>query len=84
MSKCLKLIWFAEDSWTKYHAAVGINAEETLCGIIRSTRAILPSEKLKWIRVGHTAHPVKPKCLKCLATLRRRYGTEDIDEVKVE
>lgn len=77
MSRYLKLIWFAEDPWTKYHAAVGISAQKTLCGIYRSTRAMLPSEKLSTWEHGF-------KCLKCLAALRKRYGTEDIAEVKVE
>ncbi len=76
MSRYLKLIWFAEDPWTKYHASVGINAEETLCGVLRSTRAILPSEKFIYGEVH--------KCCKCLAVLRKTYGTEDIAEVKVE
>lgn len=82
MTKYLKLIWFAEDPWTKYHAAVGIAAQKTLCGVYRSTRAILPSEKLKprkpvsWQKEG-------TKCSKCLAALRKRYGYEDVVEVKV-
>ncbi len=83
MSRYLKLIWFAEDSWTKYHAAVGINAEETLCGIIRSTRAILPSEKMRSGNLATMAVLHTQKCLKCRATLRKRYETEDITEVKV-
>ncbi len=77
MSRYLKLIWFAEDPWTKYHAAVGINAEETVCGIIRSTRAILRKEIKNPYIHGED-------CLRCLAALRKRYGTEDIAEVKVE
>ncbi len=93
MTKYLKLIWFAEDPWTKYHAAVGIRVErnspqskKTLCGIMRSTRAILPSEKFK-------SYPVKEKgwkdwregtkCSKCLAALRKHYGAENIEKVKV-
>lgn len=77
MSRYLKLIWFAEDSWTKYHAAVGIKAEKTLCGIIRSTGPILPSEKMK--------PPVNyDKCLRCLTAIRKRYGYDDVVEVKVK
>lgn len=76
MSRWLKLIWFAEDRWTKYHAAVGINAEKTLCGIMRSTRAILPSEKGERQRTK--------LCLKCLAALKKRFGYEDVRTVKVE
>ena len=79
MSKYLKLIWFTEDHWTKIHAAVGIKAEKTLCGITRSTRAILPSEKFE---PGMCAPD--PRCRKCLAVLIKRYGAEDIMEVKVE
>lgn len=74
----LKLIWFAEDPWTKYHAAVGVNAQKTLCGVYRSTRAILPSEKLK------APHRMRVcRCLNCLATLRKHYGGEDIERVKI-
>ena len=81
MSRWLKLIWFAELPWTRYHAAVGINAEKTRCGITRSTRAILPSEKSN--RIGFDTGG-KEDCLKCLAVLRHRYGQENIVEVKVE
>jgi hypothetical protein len=80
MSRYLKLIWFAEETWTKYHAAVGIKTEKTLCGIIRSTRAILPNEKKNPYIYGEN-------CLKCLAVLGNlvgRYGPNDIVEVKVE
>ena len=82
MSKYLKLIWFAEESWTKYHAAVGIKAEKTLCGVFHSTRAILPSEKFNVPSAITWAQG--QKCLKCCAALRKRYGTEDVVEVKVE
>lgn len=87
MSKYLKLIWFKEESWTKYHAAIGINASATVCGIIRSSfrdfrnsnRPILPRERLKyWPPVKHT------QCLKCLAALRHRYGHKNVVKVKVE
>lgn len=78
MSRYLKLIWFAEDPWTKVHAAVGINAQKTLCGIVRSTRPILSGEK-DWHNVSHFQ-----KCLKCRAALRHRYGFEDVVDVKVE
>lgn len=80
MAKYLKLIWFAEEPWTKYHAAVGINAEETVCGIIRSTRPILPSEKR--LLNPHAIHRLS-KCSNCLAALRKRYGREEIERVKV-
>ena len=82
MSRWLKLIWFAEDPWTKYHAAVGIKAEKTLCGIIRSTRAILPTEKLTNQSIHEQER--KYKCKKCLAALRYRYVHENVVEVKVE
>ena len=81
MSKYLKLIWFAEKSWTTYHAAVGINAEETICGILRSTRAILPSEKL--IK-SHPSMIRIEKCLRCLAALKKRHGAEDVEKVQVK
>ncbi len=85
MTKYLKLIWFAENPWTKYHAAVGINAQKTLCEIYRSTRAILPSEKWGVPRLRtHDAFAPQDKCHKCLAALRKHYGAEDIEKVKVE
>jgi len=81
MSRYLKLIWFKEDPWTRYHAAVGISAEKTLCGVVRSTRRILPSEKIDRCLNGG-------KCKKCLAVLGnlvgRKYGPGDIVEIKVE
>jgi len=77
MSRYLKLIWFKEDPWTKCHAAIGIKAEKTLCGATRSTRPILPSEKMN-------PRDKAFQCLKCLAALRKRYGAENIVEVKVE
>lgn len=70
MTKRPKLIWFFEDNWTKCHAAIGINAERTVCGIFRSSRAILPSEICK-------SNMPMQKCLKCLAALRPGYGYED-------
>lgn len=77
MGRYLKLIWFTENPWTRKHAAIGINALKTLCGVWRSARAILPNEK-DWHTVSHYK-----KCGKCLAVLRKRYGSEDIVKVKV-
>ena len=80
MAKYLKLIWFFEDDWTKYHASVGSNAKQTLCGIKRSTRPILPREKLYEPNVWKN---LDLRCHNCLAALRKRYGNEDIERVKV-
>lgn len=80
MTRYLRLIWFFEGKWTKYHAAIGINAQKTLCGIWRSTRAILPSEKINpYIGFGDEGFC----CLKCVVALIKRYGAEDVVKVKV-
>ena len=88
MSRWLKIIWFKEGLWTKYHAAVGINAEKTLCRIRHSITPILPSEKRPelspYVLETYRKNLNLPHCRKCLAVLRRKYGTEDITEVKVE
>lgn len=81
MSRWLKLIWFKEDPWTKVHAAVGINAKETLCGIERSYREILPSETYRFFTKKGSKYL---KCKKCLAALRHRYGHEDVVKVVVK
>ena len=78
MSRWLKLIWFVENTWTTKHAAIGINAVKTLCGILRSTRAILPSEK-DWHTVSHYL-----QCGKCRRVLKAKYGHADIVTVKVD
>ncbi len=82
MSKYLKLIWFTGYRWTKFHAAIGIKAEKAICGAIRSTSPILPSKKFPFHRSITTANTTR--CLRCLSALRKKYGTEDIAEVKVK
>ena len=78
MSRWLKLIWFVEDPWTRKHAAIGINAVKTLCGIWRSTRPILPSEK-DWHTISHYQ-----ECGKCRRVLKAKYGHEDVVSIKIE
>ncbi len=78
----LKLIWFTEDPWTKYHASIGMAAQKTVCGVFRSTRAILRTETLNYI-VPKSEYK-ELQCSKCLAILRKRYGGEDVERVKVD
>ena len=66
-----KLIWFAESGWTKYHAAIGIKAGFTVCGIMRSNRAILSREKPTKLMKCSEWFEQKGRCRRCLAALGR-------------
>ena len=79
MSRYLKVIWFAENHWTRYHATIGIDADETLCGMKRMGR-ILPSEKYDFSTYGL---PIL-SCLNCRNALRKRYGYNDVQRVRIE
>lgn len=72
MKKWKRCIWFIEQGWTKVHAVVGIDGAKTLCGIKRSTRRVLNSEKNRL-----KLNPFEGRyqnCKKCQAVTKGRYG----------
>ncbi len=72
MGKRMKrLIWFAEESWTRAHAVIGIKGEKTLCGVKRSTRNVGRRE----IERG-----CLDLCSNCRKVVHSRYGAS-ADEI---
>ena len=78
MKKRKKVIWFVEEGWTKQHAAIGISANSTMCGILRSTRKISRSE-VYWRTLNKYY-----RCKKCLKGLRKHFGATDVVEVYIK